>query len=118
MTRKKFHDKIHPFLERELDEFRKDGDRAVGDALTVCLLKELDFRLCIDWSSRDEFWLDEVDPQWFIGKTYELIDDWDRVAEMLCADDSGSEAYNDFMQTIRREWEDGKEGEDDGKKGK
>lgn len=108
MTRNKFYDKIHPFIERELDKFRMDGDRAVNAAFAICFLKELGFRLSTDEGNADEPWIDEVDPEWFVEKTYELIDEWDRAAEMLCCEDFGWEAYNDFMKIMKREWEEHK----------
>lgn len=115
MTRYEFHKKVHPLIEKELNEYRIDGGDAVDDALTVCFLKELDFRLGNDDDANtedDKPWLDEVDPNWFVNEVFSVVEDWDRAPEMLCCEDTGFEAYNDFMKIMKQNWEEHKNGED------
>lgn len=111
MTRNEFYSIIHPLIEEELDEYRGNGGKAVDDALTVCFLKELDFRLSLDDDANvedDEPWLDEVDPKWFVDEVNSVVDDWDRAPEMLCCEDTGFEAYLDFMNIMKQNWEEHK----------
>lgn len=118
MTRYEFHSIIHPLIVEKLDEYRWNGGEAVDDALTVCFLKELDFRLSLDDDANvedDEPWLDEVDPKWFVDEVNSVVYDWDRAPEMLCCEDTGFEAYNDFMKIMKQNWEEHKNGEDDEK---
>lgn len=118
MTEYEFHKKIHPLIQDRLDEFRQDGEKAVEESLTVCFLKELDFRLENDDESNTEDgkpWLDEVDPNWFVDEVLSVVEDWAGAPEMLCCGDTGFEAYRDFMKIMKQNWEEHKNGEDDEK---
>ena len=115
MTGYEFHKKLHPLIQDWLDEFRQDGERAVEESLTVCFLKEPDFRLGNDDDANmenNEPWLDEVDPDWFVNEVFSVVDDWDGAPEMLCCEDTGFEAYNNFMKIMKQNWEEHENGED------
>ena len=102
----KFQEKIHPIIAKILDKYRRNGDRAVADSLKICFLKEVDYRL--GWDSEDDAedipWLDDVDPKWFVNESMDVVTDWDGAPQMFCCDDTGYEAFRDFLDIMKGNW--------------
>ena len=106
MTRREFYKKVHPTIEATLDEFRKDGRKAVGNAFYICCLCEIDFRLDCEADDQvddiPEF--DDMPAEFFLDSFSDIVANWDCVAQLMCPDDSGYTMYCDVVASICRDW--------------
>ena len=107
MTKTEFYKKLEPVYDAWIDDM--DRDDAVAHAFEIAYVKEILWRLSLDDTddaNDDVPFLDDCDPEWFLGECILSAKDDDYAADIFVnVHGEGYEHFEGLLKMLAREWQ-------------